>query len=739
MMDRRRWALVAVALAVVLLAAALLRARPSSPSSAPSAAPQRASGVPGAVELIPGQEAALEPLLGRGDGLPGACRYDGADIATTRITARYACSGAPGVHTLDLYVDARERNFVLHAGRFAVETSAGFPEPLRDVLLARVGERSRGLHWRFRGDRNGLPGDPPAPPSASAPVSGAPAPVGGERTWTRGDTARLFDHDPTLGFLAALVFILAFTARQLRRDPWQVAAALVFIVALGLAVRLRLAVAAPMNAHPFTRLIPQAMDLLRGPVVSWLTGRWHLTVYFTDFQGWMNLALSALMPLVFFTHARLLFDDARKALVAAALMALLPMHVRFARSDVIFLLSLVNSSLTFATIYGALSDPSRAWRLACSLALPILSVATYLSRPENYVFALLDLGALTLYLRGGIPRLRVAFAAVAIAGAAGYAVVTDLLTRYRQNVSEGLSLRTLVEAWEIATDLQYNTLINAAMTPPPIPALALVGVVTLWRSGERRKAAFLVGWLVSFFVVNSYVRAPTVMMQARYHLNLVSPLVLLAAAALPAARRLPEFAQGALAAWLALSPLLHRDFIRDVDFTEAHEHAFLRRHRHLLTPRCAVLEFGPAFDLPAARYTLGLRAPRMSLAVRDGVTGEAEGVQIGAFPPRGGPDTPEDFVLSAAFVARPPGCAYYYESAACWTHGPSPGVMAPVCEAMHRHFRLTLVGEERHALRPLDDIIAVRAYTAPDGSRSMRRVARDDRGVRLALYRVEAR
>jgi hypothetical protein len=735
LLTGRRWVLLAVALALVLLAAAILRARPA----APPAAPPRAAGVPGVVELIPGQEAALESLLGRGDALPGGCRYDGADLTTTHLTARYACPAAPGVHALDLYVDARERNFVLHAGRFAVEVSPRFPDPLRDALLARIGERSQRLHWRFRGERNGLPGAASPRPSARSPVPVASAPVGHERTWTRRDTARLFDHDPTLGFLAALGFILAFTARQLRRDPWQVAAALALIVALGLAFRLRLAVAAPMNAHPFTRLIPQAMDLFCGPVMSWLTGRLHLTVYFTDFQGWFNLALSALMPLVFFTHARLLFDDARKALVAAALMALLPMHIRFAKSDVIFVLSLVNSSLTFATIYGALSDPSRAWRVVCSVALPVLSVATYLSRPENYVFALLDLGALALYLRADVPRRRVALAAVAIAGAAGYAVATDLLTRYGQNVSEGLSLRTFVHAWEIATDLQYNTLLNVSMTPPPLPALALVGVVTLWRGGERRKAVFLVGWLVSFFVVNSYVRAPTVTMQARYHLNLVSPLVLLAAAALPAVRRLPDLAQGALVAWLALSPVLHREFIRDVDFTEAHEHAFLRRHRHLFRTQCTVLEFGPAFDLPAARYTLGLRAPRLSLVLRDGATGEATGRQIGAFPPGGGAEALEDFSLPAAVVARPPPCTYYYESAACWTHGPSPGARAPACEAMHQRFRLTLVGEEHHPLRPLDDIILVRAYTAPDGSRSMRRVATDRRDLHLALYRVDAR
>ena len=732
MMDRPRWALVAVAaLLLVGAIAALLRGRAPGPTA------RAGGGAPPPVELMAGQEDALEPLLGRGEALPGGCRYEGVDLSPLRVSARYVCPGISPPSILDLHVGDGRRTFRGTAGRFGVETSEGFPAALRDYVIARVGPRSQGLQWAFRGEPRPPVAAPRAPRVQGRSVEPA-QPAG--RAWTRGDTARLFDgHDPTLGLLAALIFILAFTARQLRRDPWQVAAALALVVAFGVWVRVRLAVAAPMNAHSFTRVIPQAAELFRGPALSWLGERYRLTAYFTDFQGWYNLALSSLMPLVFFTHARLLLGDARKALAAAALMAVLPMHVRFAKSDVIFILSLVNSSLTFATIYGALSDPSRAWRAACSVALPLLSFATYLARPENYAFALLDLGALTLYLRADVPRRRVAFAAAAIAGAAGYAVATDLLAHYRQNVSEGLSLSTLVHAWQIATDPHYNTLVNRAMTPPAVPALAAVGAVTLWRAGERRKAGFLVGWLATFFVVNSYVRAPTVMMQARYHLNLVSPLLLLAATALPAARRLPELAQGALAAWLALSPWVHRDFIRDVDFTEAHEAAFLRRHRHHFTGRCTLVELGPAVDLPAARYTLGLRSPRMSMASRNGVITEASARQLGSFPSGGGRDAREEFALPEGFVASPPPCTYYYESAACTTHGPASGGLAPACAAMHQRFRLELVGEARHAFRALDDIIVVRFLMAPDGRHHDIRLVTDRRGIRLALYRVYPR
>lgn len=745
LLPGRRGAAV-IGLALLLLVAAFFRARAPSSSSPPGAASP--SERPRLVELAPGQEGAFDRLLG-GAGLPGSCRYEGAEVAPMRVAARYACPGAPSPATFDLLVGDGVRTFSLTAGRFGVETSAGFPAALRDHLVARVETQTQHVQWRFR--EEGAPSSPsPSPssgaraPSPSSPSARTPAPVtlprassfGSPRPWTRGDTARLFDHDPTLGYLAALAFILAFTARQLRRDPWPVAAGLAAAVLFGVWVRVHFAIAAPMNAHSYSRMIPQAADLLRGPVMSWLGARYGLTVHLTDFHAWFDLALSSLMPLVFFTHARLLLGDARKALAAAALMAVLPMHVRFAKSDVIFVLSLVNSSLTFATIYGALSDPSRAWRAACGVALPILSFATYLARPENYAFALLDLGALTLYLRADVPRRRVAFAALAIASAAGYAVAVDLLARYRQNVAEGLSLQTLAHAWEIATDPGYNTLVNPRMTPPAVPLLALVGGVTLWRAGERRKAAFLAAWLVTFFVINSYVRAPTVLMQARYHLNLVSPLLMLAAAALPAVERLPRPARAALAAWLLLSPWVHRGFVRDVDYTEAQEYFFLRRHRALLDPRCAVLELGPAVDIPEARYTLGLRAPRVSEASRGGVYGGATGVQLGAFPPGGGVDAREAFALPDDFVAAPPPCTYYYESAACTTHGPPSGGLAPACEEAHRRFRLELVGEARHAFRALDDIIVVRAYADAQGHRRTARLVTDRRPVRLALYRV---
>ncbi|MBK6534011.1 MAG: hypothetical protein IPF99_31880 [Deltaproteobacteria bacterium] len=40
-------------------------------------------------------------------------------------------------------------------------------------------------------------------------------------------------------------------------------------------------------------------------------------------------------------------------------------------------------------------------------------------------------------------------------------------------------------------------------SPPGLVLLAALGGVTLWRSRERGRAAFLLAWFLAFFVVHS--------------------------------------------------------------------------------------------------------------------------------------------------------------------------------------------------------------------------------------------
>lgn len=710
-----RWVLVAGALAALVLSWGALNLRPGARRPATGGFQRRSH-----VSLVAGQEGTLEPALGRGARLPDGCRYVSSDITASHVVARYACPSDTRPLVMDLYPGGTADHAVNGGtNRFGAWVPRNFPPALRDAIFARLRGREDHFAWQEEGE----------PPALSR--------HGRDARPTFPSLRDLVERDPTPKALALLAFLLVYVRRLLRGEPRRVAWLLAVTVLAGAAVRLFLAVDAPMNAHSFSRILPLAEELFRGPLLTWLSDRAGFSVYFTTVQGWTNFALAVVMPLAFFAHARLLLGDSRAALVAAVLMAFLPMHIRFSRSDVTFVASLLNSSFTFVVLYGWLTDPSRAWRVACLALVPFLSLATYQARPENFIFAALDLGALSLYLGKGIPRHRLLVAGAVITATAGYSAATDLLVRYGQAVSEGLSVATLRGAVGIFFDRHYNTLINPWMTPPLLPALAVVGAASLWRDGQRRRALFLVAWLATFFVVNSFVRPSTVAMQARYHLNLVSPLLLLAAASTPRVLALPQVAQAALLAWVLLAPALHAGFIRDVNYIEMQEYAFLRRVRGRIGPGCTVLELGPAVESPQPVNIVIQRSGRMTRALRGGVEASALVRQLGIIPPGAtDPNVLEVFAPPEDFVTRPPACLYYYENAACTTHGAGPGRLAPACEEMHRRFALSLIAEERHPLHAYDSIILNRVMTWPDGTHRAVSLVRGPAEVHLGLYRV---
>ena len=681
------------------------------------------------VELMAGQEDVLLSVLGRGATLPAGCSYASSEMDPTHVTARYVCAGRATPAVLDLYVGPAPRPINGYTGRFGVATPADFPPTLRADLLARISERENRLFWQTQ--ESLLQVSPRVAPHRRS-----------SRRWTLPSFDQILDmaaHEPSLRLLGLLFFVLAFTRRLLRPEPARVAWMLAAIVVAGALLRLGISVEAPMNAHSFSRLLPLATEFYRGPLLSRISEGGH-DIAFTSVQAWSNYALAVAMPIVFFAHARLLLGDARAALVAAAMMAFLPMHIRFSRSDVTFIASLLASSTTFVALYGSLTDPSRGWRLACALLLPALSLATYSARPENMIFVALDLGALCLYLRSGIPWQRLALAGSLIASTAAYSVVTDLMVRYRHDIDGGLSLGTLRQAIGMLFDLRYNTLINPWTTPSALPVLAVVGAVTLWRGAQRRRAVFLIAWLSAFFLVHSYVRPSTVAMQTRYHLHLMSPFLLLAAAATRRVASLPRPAIVGLVAWLVLSPFIHAGFIRDTNYTEMHEYSFLRRTRGQIAPTCTVLEFTPAMNLPRPQYYLAMRAERMTMRLHRGVPRAPRVLSLGTIPPDNDRlDATDQFAPTDDFVAHPPACLYYYESAACTTHRTSPGHLAAPCEEMHRRFVLTPVAEERHPLLPYDDVIIHRVVTDPDGSQTVLSTISGPATVSLGLYRVNAR
>jgi hypothetical protein len=191
----------------------------------------------------------------------------------------------------------------------------------------------------------------------------------------------------------------------------------------------------------------------------------------------------------------------------------------------------------------------------------------------------------------------------------------------------------------------------------------------------------------------------------------------------------------AVAVWMLLTPLLHRGFIRDVAFTEMHEYTFLRALRSHLSPRCTVLEYGPAFDVPAAVFTLSPRTARMSLALRHGAIAETHVRQLGMLPPGASGATARE-VYALPHDYTPPPCAYFYQGASCTTHRPAPGRLAAPCEAVHARFTLEPVAEASHTLRPYDTITVGRALRAADGRTLVTRIIHDTPRVQLGLYRI---
>lgn len=543
--------------------------------------------------------------------------------------------------------------------------------------------------------------------------------------------------DGVLLSLLALGFLVAALRRHLRDTPRGVGVALMAVGALGLALRLAISVEAPMNAWPYSRVVPLASALYDGPwLQSWVraTGRGLPLV---DLVFWVDLALAAVTPLAIFAHARSVLRDWRSALAASLLVATLPMHIRFSRSDVEFLQSLAASSMTFVALYGSLADTSRAWRVACSVALPAWSVATYLTRPENMVFLPLDLAAIAVASRGvKAPRLRIAVTALLVCAPAAVAFALHLLAHYRATLGAALSLHTLASALGTAVDRRFNTLINPAVTPPWITPLAALGASSLWRGGERARSVFLVAWLVAFFVAHSFVRPHEVAMQARYHLHLVTPLVLLAAASVPWLVARSRHAAWALVAASLAAPWLYLGFERDTGFYEMREFAFVRRVSARVPDGCTVLEFRGVPDARTPETHFDSRWQRFASRLgRDGPERAWRVVTADALA-RGATGAGEVLSREARAVLRsPPSCAMIYLGLSCVAQRAEGLREAVVCDALRTSGRMTLVARETITGRVYDSMNI--GHIVEIGARRWDTLHLLPRGTRveLALYR----
>jgi len=715
-MEHMRWAWIVVATLLLSIAS-------PTATAAPPDDPNEGPVIP------PGQERAVAELfapLRLGEAIDQA---PGWTLQSFEIRARTISVALLGPDEAALTIELTHPQFgpaVAHRTRgFAVSVPTP-PSPASraalDAVLARLEANDDGTFWTTRAiERPKREHRPPPPDEPDDPTLAdrAEQVQASARRWWR-------DGLLSLGFIALTLLVL--TAIELREAPRSTRLALLGLVVGAALLRVALSPNVALAPWPFSRQLISARMIFEGPALAELEAALDLgPIYFSDVVTTSNLAYAMLTPLAVYVHARNLLDDPRAALIAAAVMAVLPLHLRFSRSDVAFIPSIVLSSTSFALCHTA---SRKAHALGGWLAVLVLAVPLCLSlsvRPLNIIYVPLLLA--TGWVDGGLWRAkakleRTRFIAVAlvVSGATVFVGIPHLREQYASDVSAGLSLETLLDALWVLINPRLNILINPVFTPPGLSALAIWGAVDLHRRGRRRLLYFLLGWLGLFFLGHGYSVPDSMYMQARYHLHLVVPFVLLAAcgaeAALRALGEQPELRamwlrRGAIAYVLA-SPLIHLHAIRYVGLNDIQEWIFVHESRDLIPPECTIVEYSGW--IRDARFE---RVGGARTATGHGQRWEVINVPE---PPEDGP------VLAAELVERlvePRACLIWYAGLPCVGDLSAIGERAPACAAIEELLELEPVATRSFASRPYDQDLAIGI--------------RDIETVLLGLYRATPR
>jgi hypothetical protein len=493
-----------------------------------------------------------------------------------------------------------------------------------------------------------------------------------------------------IALLIAFTLVIAMlVVHKLRgAEPWM-KWSLLAIVLVGVVLRLTLSPHVGLEAWPYTRFMAPARLILNGPGLELLHPgpAWASETLTTT-----TLILALLAPSAVYVHARYLLDDHRAALVVAGIIAVLPMHLRFSHSDVAFIPSITVSSIVFALIHVATRDSSKllGWFAVVVVGFPLALV--YLVRPLNIMyFALLIATAFVNHGVKGrkhdVEKIRVAVVFSIVTAVTMFGGVPWLLESFGREVGEGLSLRTLGSALAVVASPRMNALLHPGFTPPGLMALAVIGAVDLWRRGRRPLFWYLVSWLLGFLVAHAYAVPTSPYMQARYHLHLIVPFVMLAACGVDATlrwlaaararpllvgRRYPAVI-GLLVTYIGASPLIHLHFIRKTDFNEMREWLFVHTLRERIPARCDVIEF--------IGDTADPRMRRVGAYTRAGAPRSLWRVHEIASATQGEPEIPDDV---RALLEDPPECLFWYEGLPCFGNKPIGLDKAAACQAVER-------------------------------------------------------
>jgi len=243
----------------------------------------------------------------------------------------------------------------------------------------------------------------------------------------------------------------------------------------------------------------------------------------------LNLAVSILLPVVFYSHAVQALRERRHALVATLFFAIAPIPIFFGASDAQFVTSMLYTCGTLALIHAALS--ARRWYaelfygtgalnlFALSLGARQINMVFFgvailagisLLYKQRHLAAARGLWAISLFF-AGITTLKQMFT-----GAVGHDAplgvrVTNLLEQLGNPQNHILEI-----AWD-------NFYLGAFYFPLPITLLACLGLVHLWRQ-DRTLFLYLTGWFVAFYTVHCLAWASNIIAAARYGFHTITPV-----------------------------------------------------------------------------------------------------------------------------------------------------------------------------------------------------------------------
>lgn len=513
-----------------------------------------------------------------------------------------------------------------------------------------------------------------------------------------------------LVFLAFVTLtVLGLVAYVLRECPTWIRVALLVVALLGALLRVLISPEVGLDPWSYSRLIIPAGRIYHGPGLAVLHPE---PAWLTETITTSTLAYAVLTPLAVFVHARYLLDDARAGLFVAVLVAVMPLHLRFSHSDTAFISSITVSSMVFGLLYVVTRTPSRFGGLIAMLllALPILQL--YQLRPLNILYfpMLVATPFLPQALYGDNklqhrPRVIATLVLLSVL-TFGWGVPT-LLENFGPQVSEGLSIQTLISAATVVFSPRFNVLLNPVFTPPGLTLLAVFGGIDLWRRNRRWLLGFLVMWLLGVLAAHAYVVPGTPYMQARYHLQLLLPFMLLCACGAEAgirwlldnrerktwlAGRRYDAVRVGVVAYVLASPLIHLYGIRNVAFNDMLEWKFVHGLREQVPAECTILEY--------TGERAGMRFGRVGAAIERGVERPRWKVIEILESREGEPEIPDDV---RALLEDPPECLYWYEGLPCFAYKSPQERKAPACHAIEGFVSLEEVASTSFESEPYDE------------------------------------